>query len=290
MLNKLTTCEIVRAWTAKSLFSSIKTVITFKKSITEILLRDQWLLELRKNPDIFSDGWYTPPPHGVAVLIGTANKVSRTNYISLRSKSLWPQSKYALNSTNSLMYVYASPVNRELGIIGDFGMSIYFGKNKRIKDHLKRCLAINKIVFEYIKIGMSFSEIYHFTINQAKKSGMVNNIVSKTDPAGVDVGHTIPASYENWSEEELHILKKREWKTIKDMISKKRKFVSPKETLTCQPDMAMTLEPRLVSSDDPEMPLTSFHTIVTFDKSGKKRLLTNFDDIFGLVGMNYMMD
>jgi hypothetical protein len=226
------------------------------------------------------------------VLFGTENKNSRQNYRSLRPKEIWPRDDIFLETPNQMAYLFASPVDKESGIIGDFGLSIYLGNKNEIKNHLRLCLQINNKIFNYIEIGMPFSMVYGYAMDLIAKYGLTNEITSTTDPTGKDIGHTIPTSYEKWNDDELQVFNKGEinWPEITDMISKKRIFVNPTEKTVYQKGMALTLEPRLTVKDNPEIPMASFHTIVIIHGDGTKELRTDFEEIFSVLGMDYMSE
>lgn len=146
-------------------------------------------------------------------------------------------------------------------------------------------------IFDFIQPGMMFSHTYNLAEDVFKKYNVTNEVVSVTDPAGNNIGHTIPYSDNDWLNEELTIIKSQNtpWKTIKNMISKKRVFVNSAEKTKCKNGMAFTLEPRLTDRKDPSIPMASFHTIVLIKENGEKELLTGFDKIFSLTGMDYML-
>ena len=159
------------------------------------------------------------------------------------------------------MFLYFSPVDKKSGIIGDFGMSIYVGNNQKIKNHLKLCWELDKQIFHFAEVGMTLSEITHFTNKLYLKYGLTNTIVSASDPTGTNVGHTIPVSYEDWNKEELQILKNSttNWQAVSDMISKKRKFENTQETFKIKQGMAITIEPRPSVLNDPTIPIVFFY-------------------------------
>jgi len=290
MLDKLKVCKRTREIAAKAFLISFKKLINHKSKISEVNLRNNWLNELRKNKNIFPDCWYAPPPHGIAVLFSSESSYERTNYQSLRPVKQHPKNNIYLDKQKGFIYVYASPVDKITGIIGDWGMTIYFGKNKNIIKHLKLCLRFNHQVFNHVKLNMTFSQLTRFACRSFSQQELVNKVVSSTDPAGTDIGHTIPASYEDWTPEEKSIFKKNNWQKILTMIKNKRKFLSEKETLKIRSPMAFTIEQRLINIDNPDIPLSSFHTIVLIHPDERKELLTNFDEIFKLTGMDYMLD
>jgi hypothetical protein len=53
--------------------------------------------------------------------------------------------------------------------------------------------------------------------------------------------------------------------------------------------LAFTIEPRAIKNNEPQIPILYFHTIAMFNEDGKKELLTGFDKIFKLVGMDYLV-
>lgn len=288
--NRLEICKRTRKIASDALYETLETLLKENKPISEVRLRDIWLKNMRRNKSIFLDGWYDPPPHGIGVLFGSASGNSRCNYKTLRSDNIWPKDRVFLKDENELAYLFASPVNQSSGIIGDFGLTIYLGDNKTVQEHIQKCLKINYEIFEYIQTGMAFSEIYEFAEELFKRYKVINEVSSTTDLTGKDLGHTIPCSHKDWSEEELKILHGNDWRMITNMISKERIFVNSVEKTTYQNYMAITLEPRLTVIDNPEIPIVSFHTIILIDGNGNKELLTNFDEIFRLVGMDYVID
>ncbi len=287
--NKLEACRSARSWAAKSFHTSFSQLLSTEQQISEALLRDQWLLELRKNPDLFPDGWYIPPLHGIGVLFGTEDNYQRMNYKSLRPEEIHPKEDILLNRKKGIVYVYASPVDKRTGMIGDWGMTIYFGKDPDIIKHLQQCLNLNYQVLDYAQAGMIFAHVTKYATNLFSQQNLSNQVTSTTDIAGVNIGHTVPASYEQWSPEELEVFKRNNWEEILKIISKKRKFLNPVEPLPIQPGMAFTIEQRLTRANNSRIPMSSFHTIALFHTDGKKELLTDFSEIFKLVGMDYML-
>ncbi|MFH0773588.1 MAG: hypothetical protein V1922_04735 [bacterium] len=289
---KLAACMSTRSWAAQSFYFALKELLKTKSPLSEAMLRNHWIDEMRKNQNIYPNGWYLPPPNGIGVLFGTEDKYERMNYKSLRPEEMYPKNNILLDKKRGVIYVYASPVDKKTGMIGDWGMTIYFGKNPEIITHLQRCLSLNKQVLSYIQVGMTFKEVTIYANTLFTQLHLSNEVTSITDTSssGVNVGHTVPASYENWMSEELEIFNGNDWRNIVNMISKKRKFLNLTEPLPIQSGMAFTIEQRLTHRDNPQIPMSSFHTIALIHQNGKKELLTNFDQIFHLTGMNYMLD
>lgn len=290
-LDKLEICKKTRKIAAESLYNVFSDLLLQKKPISEVRLRDKWLSELRKHREIFPDGWYTPPPHGISVLFATEDNLARTNFQSFRWNEFWPNKKIFLDKEKGLIVLYASMVNRK-GIIGDFGVTLYLGRDKNIRSHFKNTLDLQKKIFSYAKIGLSFKKLYIYANKLFAKRELSNDWwVNITDPSGKNMGHTAPFIYERINGQEKQILKSanKNWQKVADMISKKRIFVSPAVGFTIREGAAFSIEPRLRPLNNQHLPIVWFHTIAAFGKNGKKELITDFDKIFKLVGMDYMI-
>jgi len=291
-IDKLEICKQTRKFAAQSLYIVLKKLLKSQKPISEVILRDIWLSEMRKNKNIFPDGWYTPPPHGMIILFGDDKNIQRFDYRNARQEESWPREDVFLARKNAVIFCYASPVDNVTGIIGDFGITLYFGNNADMKQLLKTCLRINQDTFQFAKIGMRISEVTIFAEKQMDKYGMTNQIISYSDKTLKNIGHSIPATNEGWTDKEKKILSVglKNWISAKDVISKKRFFVNAKEQIKIKPGVAFTIEPRPKVIDKPNLPSSlNYHTIAIFKENGEKELLTNFDDLFTLAGMSYMM-
>ena len=243
----------------------------------------------RKNKNLFSNGWYIPPPYGVSILFGGAKDLKRISYPNLRLKQYWPN-KNIFFDRQGFIIIYASPVDRSTGIIGDFAMTIYLGINKNIQKHLKNCYETTRAIFESAKLGMRLCQLNTLTHKILESKSLINNIISSSDLTGTNTGHTIPFSYESRTIQEQAVFKKNDCKEIALLISKKRKFVNAVDQTKIQKNMAFTIEPRLYSANFSQLPAVLFHTIALFHENGKKELLTDFEDIFKLTGMDYMLE
>jgi len=296
--HKLEACKATRAWAAKSFHTVLSSLLSTDLPISEVMVRDRWIDEMRNNPRIYPDGWYMPPPSGIGVLFGTEADYGRMNYDTLRrggedksvKDSNWPSKDIVLDRKTGIIYIYASPVDRATGMIADWGMTIYFGHNPDIIDHLKLCLRLNHQVLDHAQVGTTFASLTNYAYELFSKQGLSNNVTSATDRTGVNIGHTVPGSYEDWTSEDIEIFKTGDWKKIIDMISHKRRFLNMTEDLQIRRGMAVTIEQRLTKPSKKSIPMSSFHTIGIINTDGSKELLTNFNEMFDLVGMSYMLD
>ena len=277
----------------EALYQALKKVLVENKPVSEIDLKKEWLKELQKSREIFKNGWYVPPPNGIAIIFAQDNKPKRTQFRSLRFKENFPQNNIFLDKNRGIMILYASPVSKKTGIIGDFGLTLYFGSAPEVTKHIKNILSIQKKVFNYAKLGMSFSTLYKYADGLFKKNSLSNDWwLNVTDPSGRNMGHTSPSTEKDWSDKEYKLLNNanKNWKNTATMISKRRIFFSPKEKSVIKKGLAFSIESRLKKVGDPNFPVVWFHSVAIFQKSGKKELLTNFDKLFKLAGMNYALN
>lgn len=288
MNDKLNICKKTRKIASNTLLITLKKLLSSNKPISEVLLRDTWLKELRKHKEIFPDGWYNPPPHGICVVFGNEDAFERINLESMRWEKFWSSDSVFLDKNKGIILAYASPVERESGVMGDFGVTLYLGKNSKIKEYFKNILNSQIQIYNFAKPGISFKKIYNFAETLFKKLEASNDWwINITDKSGRNIGHAIPGISQLWNKKELEIFENGNWKNVCKMIRKKRIFVSPLESFTPKKGDAFTIEHRLKSKL--KLPVVYFHTIALFKENGEKELLTDFDKIFKLAGMDYML-
>ncbi|HEV7701933.1 MAG TPA: hypothetical protein VGO63_00590 [Candidatus Paceibacterota bacterium] len=276
----------LREKTAKS----IAEILLRNKNISETKFRDKLKLKVLDGKKVYKEGYYSPPPFGIAALFGYNKDFKRLSFGTLRIKEKWPKNKYVFKREAGTATFYVSPVNISTGMIGDFGISLYTGNDKTIQTHFKNCVKILDELGKFAKVGMEFRELYKQYNMLLKKYGVKKTqiILQKYNKnVGDNLGHAIPWSYEDPTETELSILSRKNFKNVKNLIRKKRIFINSKARFKILPTMAFTLEFRAGSKKLPLLPNTSFHIMVFFLK-GKKTVLINFDEIFKAVGMKYM--
>src|SRR3989344_4419463 len=96
-LNKLEICKQTRKFAADSLHKALKKLLESNTPISEVMFRDAWLSEMRKDATIFPDGWYDPPPHGIGIVFGTISEPDRINFPVLRKEKFWPRNDVFLD-------------------------------------------------------------------------------------------------------------------------------------------------------------------------------------------------
>ena len=242
---------------------------------------------LAKNPNVYPEGWYAPPPSGVAALFGRPDdNYERLKFDTLRKEQFWPRPDKLLAKEGGVGIIYASPVDIESGIIGDFGISVCIGCDKKITGHLANCLSVLETVAEQAQIGMEFRELYHFAQKLFTRNGLTNaRTITWTDKVGTNIGHTVPWSYEEPDGLEQEIIQDKNFAKLSQIISEKRINLNRFEHFKIADDIAFTVEARLESLEDPLLPNVFYHMIVTY-KNGKKKVLTNFNKVFDAFGMN----
>lgn len=287
-ISKLELCKRIRSYAAESLYKVLREVLADPNSVSEAAFRDNWLEKLRRHPNIFPNGWYEPPPHGIGVLFATDDNPHRASPKSIRPQEYWPKDNISLNKNKGILFLYASPITKDdSGIIGDFGLTIYLGKNSKIVNHLKNSHEVLFEVFNSIQIGTRFADIAKTAKKVLAEKNLFSELVSPSDPTGTNIGHTIPGSYEDFTIEEQKIIQSRDWDQVKNLIRAKRVFVNEAESFTVKPNLAFTLEPR-PETNDKTLPTVWFHSLVVIDENGRKQLVTGFSKIFSLTGMDYM--
>jgi hypothetical protein len=273
-------CRETRQFAALALSKCLPMLFQYEEALSEAMLRDRWLALLRESEAIFPNGWYNPPPDGLSVIFG--NRQSRRGYTfkSLRPMEMWPQDVF-FDREAGFLHVYASPVHLT-GTIGDLGMTIYVGNDQKIKSHLQQCWLLNQEIFDFIEVGVPFSEAYQFALGRMHAYNLSNDIMTRD--GATNIGHTIPV----FSLEERQRLQTGSWPHLSSMIGAKRTFVGAGERTIYQPGMMVTLEPR-PTADDTTIPMAWFHSIIIIHQDGTKEILTDFDDIFQSTGMDYML-
>lgn len=288
-MNTLDACKKTRKIAADSLALALTSLLKTSREISEVMLRDAWLSEIRKHTGVFPEGWYIPPPHGMTVLFATETHTDRVCPQAIRPEKYWPKPDVYLDCAHGLAFVYASVVDKVTGMIGDFGLTLYFGSRSKITNHLKTCYDVDRMVFDYARIGMTFSALNKYTHELIRKNGLISDLASSTDPMNTNTGHTIPGTDVMWTSREMKMLQGSDWKKTLTMISRKRVFVNSVEPFRIKPGTAFTIEPRPYSVTDKTIPMAFFHMIAMFHKNGKEEFLTDFDELFKLTGMHYLL-
>ncbi|GBE29036.1 hypothetical protein BMS3Bbin04_00043 [bacterium BMS3Bbin04] len=253
------------------------------ESFSEKQLADAWMEKIKENSIIRSCGWYSPPPHGMSVLIGNPPQYSRLRYNSLREAENWPSSQIHYSNT-SILYPYYSAVDRETLLIGDFVGTFYRGQDPAIRDWIKTAYKLTLKIAEYVQPGRRVSDIYNFAQDRFRSLDASNNTYSQSGVSASDIGHSIPGIGQdsgNWDWVSADLTDKE----VASRLADARWFISKENNRVLGSDFGLTIEPQLIV---PEFPMASFHVIVLV-ASGKKKIVTEFDSLFEYFGMSELM-
>lgn len=237
-------------------FNALKSTILESDRLSQVsekAFQERWIDKIQQTEGIIADGWYCPPPMGMAVLTGNIDHPSRTSFDSLRSEINWP-SDNIINWQENLLYVYCSPVDVESGLPGDIALTLYFGDNTLIKNHFRKTYKATQEVIESLPLIKNSGELFKASQEIFAKFRLKNCVISQTDKTPLDLGHTLPRLEKiagiSLSEEQ------------KAEISKSRRFINGKSSWDFHDGVQFTIEPQLVSIDDNCMPQVSYHYII----------------------------
>lgn len=268
-----------RQTAAESIAKSFENV----EGASEAEVRDRILANLAAHKEFYPKGWYDPPPGGVAVLFAE-KPYERLNFASLRHPDFFPRADVRFNHKKTVGIVYASPVDRATGMIGDFSCTVYGGSNRRLQEHIRSTYEVVHTVAERAEVGMSLSALYSAAMRIFEnQSRAVRWMTTTHDPLKINLGHTIPGSFEKNSPHG------DSFETAKAAIHSRRIYVNAVEEFQIPETCALSVEARLVDVSEPGLPNVCVHYIVTF-LNGAKRILANFDPVFKVMGMGYLIN
>lgn len=236
----------------KVAFQALKETLEFyinKENTTEKTFFDMWQRNIVKEGNVIADGWYCPPPKGMAVLFG-----DRISFDSLRNQQNWV-SDVEIDWKNDMFYGYCSPVDKQTGRIGDIAVTLYFGRDKEIIEHIKKCYQSVSEIFSRLDTLKNSKELFDCSQEIFQKYRLKNSAISKTDIIPMNLGHTFPR---------LEGLQNKDSLTDeeKGIISKARKFINESSCWDFEDDIQFTVEPQLVSLDNPELPKIAQHYLI----------------------------
>jgi hypothetical protein len=252
--------------------------------LSEVAFRDRWLHEMRENSDILPEGWYSPPPMGLSVLIADPPAFERLNFSSLRDTNYWPANERKAIEGGAV-FMYCGPVNRRTAMIGDFQLTLYRGSSNAMRDHVDRALAVTIEIAQRATVGMTLGELFQFAASRMSPAGLSNNTLSVTDKIDrMNIGHTVPWTYGAYDDRIWGAIAQGDASEVASIISESRIFLTADQSLAIPDDIAFTIEPQLSA---PGLPKVSFHLMVAF-RGGQKTIACNFGHLFDLAGMKYL--
>jgi hypothetical protein len=280
-MNALERIEICTR-TRQKMAGVFTSLLSEQPGLSELAFKNALAKHIREDEVIYPCGWYDPPPCGIAALFTAPGEFSRLQFDSLRKEEFWPKESFTFRE-ESVAMVYVSPVDKASGAIGDFGMTVYRGKDEKVRQHLRSSL---EAVVGFCEVGMEFRGVHEFGQEMFRKRGLTNaRTVAWTDTVGMSLGHTASWTYEAPSPSEQAVIEGNDFNTLKDLISRKRVNVNGQETFKIPPTIAFTIEARLESVSDPELPNVFYHFVVAF-QDGKKVVAGGFNQVFQALDMD----
>lgn len=227
-----------------------------RDGVTELRFRDEWLIRLNAQPDLTSSGWYEPPPFGMAVLSGRDDSEVPFGFASLRPSRYWP-SERIIDWNRGLIYAYCSPIHLMDRLPGDFGVTLYFGKNRDVRSHFATGLSITQHIMREITPRTMTRSLFRQSEALFRKVGMRNNVASITDSVPVDLGHSLPML----DKTELNSGRQLT-DSAKTALTERRCFISESADWEVSSVAQFTIEPSLVSLTNSQLPQVSPHYVL----------------------------
>ncbi len=81
-LSKIDTCSKLRAWISEAILAALQK----NQAISEKDFCQELKDSLVRNPDLYPEGWYDPPPSGLAALLETHRHMPDSNSILCAKK------------------------------------------------------------------------------------------------------------------------------------------------------------------------------------------------------------
>jgi len=231
--------------------------------VTEREFSEMWLARMRETGQL-TDGWYDPPPRGVAVLSG----LSRISFDSLRPDVNWP-GQATIDWDNGCLYAYCSPVSKETFALGDFAITLYFGSDERMRAHFSRTYQAVRDVLNAALSERSSRALFQQSIAIFARYNLRNcaaGVIASTPP---NLGHTLPSAG-GIRAGASQLLPPQTMSEVR----RARRFVSSEDDWDCSNFGQYTVEPQLVNISDETLPQVSYHYII--DPS--RRIILNEPD------------
>jgi hypothetical protein len=242
----------------KRAFTSLSETIDhcIGKVISENEFRDEWQKRLKINNQIISDGWYNPPPYGMAVLAGAIDYPSRISFESLRIEKYWTSDRI-IDWTSDLFYAYCSPVHIPSGLPGDIAITLYFGKNEQVLGHFRNSHKAVKEVLNLVQEKNTSQDIFLASQSIFNNYGLKNCVVSYTDQVPLDLGHTFPQILVDTHNNKNFLTNEEKGK-----IRTSRQFINAKTSWHFSNELQFTIEPQLISMVDKNLPQVTYHYLI----------------------------
>ncbi|XVS64344.1 hypothetical protein ACQPYE_39915 [Actinosynnema sp. CA-299493] len=243
-----------------------------RPDVTEKEFATTWLEEMRSHESVSANGWYDPPPNGIAVLGG----LDRISFNSLRDEGNWPGSR-VIDFHSGALYAYSSQVNTVDAMPGDFAATLYFGDDPKIRSHFRRTYAATQEVLEVALRESSSRVIFDSSVAIFEKYGLQNCVVSYTDTVPLDLGHTYPVV------DEVELGANKQLVPVdQDRIRHARLFLNGDSDWSLDSCAQFTIEPQLIDVANPDLPQVTYHYVVI---PGESSVLREQDSLLESLGL-----
>jgi hypothetical protein len=230
------------------------------ENVTEQVFKSAWLNRMAREPNLISEGWYSPPPDGITILTASPADPARLAYSSLRSTEYWPSAR-PIGWRNGFLLAYCSPIDKITGLAGDLAVTLYFGSEPRFKDYFRRAHGVVRQLLDSISAHDSPEQLLNRAEVMFRRNDLVNCATSTTDKASYNIGHTIPVL----DPRKLLLVLSEEQR---DLCRIQRCFLNRQASWHFSKEMQFTVEPQLGSSVDDFLPQLTFHYLVHIDSTG----------------------
>ncbi|GAB3496180.1 hypothetical protein GCM10027521_45930 [Amycolatopsis cihanbeyliensis] len=200
------------------------------------------------------DGWYTPPLMGMSVLFATAADPSRVNFRTFRDKNSFVSAR-TLDPDNGIVLGYASNVHRRTGLPGDFATTVYLGREPRVRDHFARAREACREMISAVSSGSTAGDLHAAALDALARRGLSGTTHSDTDPDGHNVGHSLPRL-------PVGPLGRTLRPEQIDKLRHDRLFVRRGGEWGLASVEQFTVEPQVVSPEDPTLPKIMLHYVL----------------------------
>ena len=226
-----------------------------EENVTERTFRDRWQRLVAESGEMTADGWYNPPSMGMAVLFATAADPSRVNFRTFRDRESFVSGK-VMDHTNGIVLGYASNVHLKTGLPGDFATTVYLGKDPRVLDHFKRARELCRAIIAKVHGTMTAGELHVEALAELQTRELGGTTHSDTDPDGHNVGHSLPRLRVGPLTDTLRT---DEIETLRNG----RLFIRRDGTWPVGSVDQFTIEPQVVSANDPTLPKVMLHYVIS---------------------------
>jgi hypothetical protein len=233
-----------------------------RSGVTESDFQLTWMQTIERFGELTGNGWYCPPPLGAAVLCATIAEPQRISFRSLRDEANFPSSREIV-WPDGLLFTYCSNLHKPLLMPSDFSTILYFGHDPKYLEYFQTASQAARHIAEISLEMTSSRQLFRAGEKILRLKGLANTVHSVSDVTPLDYGHSlnrINASALDcdipWAGNELR-------EEVCKHVSTSRMFINNVADWRLDEVDAYTVEPQIVSLDDPSLPKVTFHYLVT---------------------------